>query len=128
MRHVLFPILIGLLLSCAPEQTRSPDPDDPITWRASVAALEAVVLPALREFDPSLQNAFTRENGSAGLDVVARGLEDRNVVVLLVERERDRSFVQVTQIGVLKLEPEGFAARLEQKILVACALAFERSD
>lgn len=65
-------ILVCLLVSCIPDQiSRNSDPDGPITWQASVAALEAVVMPVLRDFDPSLRNAFTRENGSTGLDVVA---------------------------------------------------------
>ena len=123
----LFLILICLLMSCVPDQIeRSSDPDGPITWQASIPALEAVVMPVLRDFDPSLRNAFTRENGSTGLDVVARGLEDRDVVVLLVKRSETLSFVDVTQIGVLKLEPESFAARLEQRLLETCAKAFER--
>jgi hypothetical protein len=123
----LFMLIFCLLVSCVPDQIeRTSDPDGPITWKASVPALEAAVLPILRDFDPSLRNAFTRENGSTGLDIVARGLEDREVVVLLVKRSETLSFVQVTQIGVLKLEPESFAARLEQSILEACAKAFER--
>jgi hypothetical protein len=120
-------LLLCLLVSCVPDQiSRTSDPDDPITWKASVAALEQVVLPVLRDFDPSLRNAFTRENGSTGLDVMARGLEDRSVIVLLVKRSETLSFVQVTQIGALKPEPESFAARLEHSILEACAKAFER--
>jgi hypothetical protein len=123
----LFMLILCLLVSCVPDQiSRTSDPDGPITWQASIPALEAVVMPVLRDFDPSLRNAFTRENGNTGLDVVARGLEDRDVVVLLVKRSENLSFVQVTQIGVLKLEPESFAAQLEQKILKACAKAFER--
>jgi hypothetical protein len=122
-----FLILLCLLASCVPDQvSRTSDPDDPITWQAPVAALEQIVLPVLRDFDPSLRNAFTRENGSTGLDVVARGLEDRDVVVLLVKRNETLSFVQVTQIGALKLEPKSFAAQLEQTLLEACAKAFER--
>ena len=120
-------VLFALLTACVPEQiSRTSDPDGPITWQATIPALEAVVLPVLRDFDPGLRNAFTRENGSTGLDVVARGLEDRDVLVLLVKRNETLSFVQVTQIGVLNLEPESFAARLEASILEACAKAFER--
>ena len=126
--HKPFLILVlCVLVACVPDQiSRTSDSDGPITWQASIPALEAVVLPVLRDFDPSLRNAFTRENGSTGLDVVARGLEDREVAVLLVKRSETLSFVQVTQIGVLKPEPESFAARLEQSILEACAKAFER--
>jgi hypothetical protein len=127
MRKPFLILLLCLLISCVPDQiSRSSDPDGPITWQASIPALEAVVMPILRDFDPSLRNAFTRENGSTGLDVVARGLEDRDVVVLLVKRSETLSFVQVTQIGVLKPEPESFAARLEKILLEACAKAFER--
>jgi hypothetical protein len=127
MRKPFWLMFLCLLLSCVPDQiSRTSDPDDPITWRASVTALETVVIPVLRDFDPSLRNAFTRENGSTGLDVVARGLEDRSIIVLLVKRSDNLSFVQVTQIGVLKLGPESFAARLEQVILETCAKAFEQ--
>jgi hypothetical protein len=128
-RHMrkLILILLSLLVSCVPDQiSRTSDPDEPITWQASIPALEAVVMPILRDFDPSLRNAFTRENGSTGLDVVARGLEDRDVIVLLVKRSETLSFVDVRQIGALKLEPESFAARLERTLLEACAKAFER--
>jgi hypothetical protein len=127
MRKSFWLMFLCLLFSCVPDQiSRTSDPDDPVTWQASVVALEAVVMPVLRDFDPSLRNAFVRENGSTGLDVVAQGLEDRGIIVLLVQRNDKLSFVQVTQTGVLKLVPESFAAQLEQVILEACSKVFER--
>jgi hypothetical protein len=128
MRHSLLAFLCWLLVACVPEQTRSLDPDDSIMWRASVAALERVVMPVLHDFDPSLRNAYINDNGSASLDVTSRELDRQKITVSLVKLDDNLSSVQVTQIGMLKLEPGGFAARLERAILEACAKAFERTN